>query len=55
MVSYMPVVKDSPDRMDALVHAVRWLMAQEKRSLRMASPQQVDVEFSRLMNELNLT
>jgi len=55
MVSYMPDVKDSPDRMDALVHAVRWLMAQEKRSLRMASPQQVDVEFSRLMNELNLT
>lgn len=39
MIEFMPDSgKDSPDRMDALVHAVRHLMGAEKRVMRLASP-----------------
>lgn len=34
MVEFDPNDKDSPDRMDALVHAARWLMRQEKRAVK---------------------
>lgn len=39
MVEFIPDSgKDSPDRMDALVHAIRYLMAAEKKVMKMASP-----------------
>jgi phage terminase large subunit-like protein len=40
MVNYdVTSAKDSPDRMDALVHACRHHMAAEKRVMKIASPQ----------------
>lgn len=40
MVEFLPDSgKESPDRMDALVHAIRYLMAAEKRVMKMATPQ----------------
>lgn len=39
MVEFVPEsAKESPDRMDALVHAVRYLMGAEKKVMKMASP-----------------
>lgn len=38
-ITYDPLSsKDSPDRMDALVHACRWLMEGEKKEVKVASP-----------------
>ena len=38
-VTYDPLSsKDSPDRMDALVHAARWLMEGEKKEVKIATP-----------------
>jgi phage terminase large subunit-like protein len=43
MAEYVPDSGgDSPDRMDALVHASRHFMAAEKRTVRMASPVDID-------------
>lgn len=36
--------KDSPDRMDAMVHACRHLMAAERRTIRMATPQETTLK-----------
>jgi phage terminase large subunit-like protein len=55
MVCYTGEERESPNRMDALVHAARWLMQQEKRTMRFASPISIDAQFERLTQELNLT
>jgi phage terminase large subunit-like protein len=44
MVAWDPTSsKESPDRLDALVHACRHLMAGERRSVRFFSPQRIQV------------
>lgn len=53
MVVYTGEERESPNRMDALVHACRWLMQQEKRTMRFASPVSVDEQFQRLTQELH--
>lgn len=38
MIEYDPNGRDSPDRLDALVHACRWLLKREKRKVRIHNP-----------------
>lgn len=38
MVEYDPNGRDSPDRLDALVHACRWLLKREKRKVKIHNP-----------------
>jgi phage terminase large subunit-like protein len=44
MINWQPTsAKDSPDRMDALVHAIRHLMGAEKRVMKLATPMGQDL------------
>lgn len=47
-ITYDPLSsRDSPDRMDALVHACRWLMEGEKKEVKVASPARRAIRRSR--------
>lgn len=54
MVLYDPVsTRDSPDRMDALVHASIHLMAGEKRAMRVSDPSKYDFRLDQSLYDLN--
>jgi phage terminase large subunit-like protein len=53
MVMYDPTsTRESPDRMDALVHASIHLMAGEKRSMRISDPSKYDFRLSQDLYDL---
>ena len=54
MVLYDPVsTRDSPDRMDALVHASIHLLAGEKRQMRISDPSRYDFRLDQSLYDLN--
>ncbi len=44
--------KESPDRMDAMVHACRWLMAGEKRRMAVSDPSKYDFRLDQSLYDL---
>ena len=53
MVLYDPSsTRDSPDRMDALVHASIYLMAGEKRQMRVSDPSKYDFRLDQSLYDL---
>jgi phage terminase large subunit-like protein len=54
MVLYDPTsTRESPDRMDALVHASIHLLAGEKRQMRVSDPSQYDFRLDQSLYDLN--
>ena len=54
MVLYDPAsTRESPDRMDAMVHASIYLLAGEKRQMRISDPTQYDFKLDQSLYDLN--
>jgi phage terminase large subunit-like protein len=54
MVLYDPIsTRESPDRMDALVHASIYLMAGEKRQMRVSDPAKYDFRMDQSLYDLS--